>query len=529
MTWKVIVAAQERLAQERNTIHKDWGGKLPIALIYPNSYAVGMSSLAVHTLYRQFNAAEDVVCERVFADLDEPISLESQRPLCDFGILAFTISFELDYFNVIDILRRANIPLRARDRVEGDPLIIVGGPAVTANPAPLAPIYDFCARGDGEELIPRLLAASRACIGKPREDWLAAWERCLTSTLSPRGEKEYLTPNPSPRGEREYLTSNPSPRGEKEYLTPNPSPLRGEGNVGAQRAVPVLTHHNTVADLDAHPTASVIVTPAAEFGNMYLIEVARGCRRGCRFCLARCIYAPYRERSLDTILAQARDGLQYTDTIGLISAAISDYSCIDELAIKLREMGTRISVSSLRADSLTAPLLRALVESGAQTLTIAPEAGSARLRNRIGKGLQEAEIMRAAELAGEFDFPNMKLYYMIGLPTETDADAQEIVTLTRRIQRSFERRVTINLSPFVPKLHTPFADEPPTPRNVIKRRVKLITKELRRAGVAVKAENAALAEVQTILSRGGSELAEVLIGMREPTLREWRRNVKREV
>jgi radical SAM superfamily enzyme YgiQ (UPF0313 family) len=487
MTWQQIAGLEHLLTQERGTIYKDWGGRLPIALVFPNSYYLGMSSLAVQGLYRLWNLQDDVVCERVFSGLGStemdaapPVSLESGAPLDYFPILAISISYEMDYFNVIALLRGAGIPPRAADRDETHPLIIAGGPAVSANPEPLAPVLDAVVIGEIEPIFDRLTAALHL-IAEGREPALDA------------------------------LAQIPG------LYLPN---LQFD---------PATEHHPVtrqwLRELDRYPTHSSILAPDTEFGNMGLIEIARGCGRGCRFCLAGYSYRPPRQRSLESILIQARELLQLTDRLGLVSAAVSDHAEIDRLAIELRRMGARISVSSLRVDPISEPLVQALADSGTRTLTIAPEAGSERLRQTINKTQTQDDVLRAVDLAARYDMAQLKLYFMLGLPSEEQSDAQAIVDLSMACARRFPRQVTANITPFVPKAHTPFQRAAQAPAKTVKKRLDSIERQLRRAGVGVKAESPAWAEIQGTLARGDRGVCEALLAVGKLTPATWRKTL----
>lgn len=476
MTWQKVAATQNLLKHERGTIWKDWGGKLPIALVFPNRYHLGMSSLAVHTLYRLWNAREDVVCERVFTDLTPPISLESSAPLHYFPILAFSIPYEMDYFQVIAQLRASGIPLRALDRDETHPLIIAGGPAISANPEPLAPFLDAVLVGEIEPIFDRLTDALRLVLDG-RDAALAAL-RALPGLYLPWSHPPTADP---PSITRQWLH-----------------------------------------DLDRFPTCSTLFTPHTEFASTGLIEIARGCGRGCRFCLAGYAYRPPRQRSVENILDQARELLQHTDRLALVSAAVSDYAQIDELAIQLRRLGARISVSSLRVDPVSEPLIRALAESGTRTLTIAPEAGSERLRRIIHKTQSDRDVLHAVEIAGRYHLAQLKLYFMVGLPGEEETDIQAIVDLASACTNRFPRQVTVNVTPFVPKAHTPFQRVAQAPAGLIKRRLVYLEQELRRRNIGVKSESPAWAEVQGTLARGDRRLAEALLIMDRVTPKTWR-------
>ncbi len=473
MSWQQIAAGERLLAQERGTIHKDWGGRLPIALVFPNSYYLGMSSLAVHSLYGLWNAREDVVCERVFVDTS-PLSLESGSPLDYFPVVAVTLSYEMDYFHVVDLLRAAGIPPRAAERDDHSPLILAGGPAISANPEPLAPLLDAVVVGEIEPIFGQVTEALQA-VADGREAALQA-----------------LSPVPGL-----YLPHAHDPK----------APVQRQW----------------LRDLDQFPTHSAILTPETEFADMGLIEIARGCGRGCRFCLAGYAYRPPRQRSAENILAQARNLLQETDRLGLVSAAVSDHRDIDQLAVELRRMGARISVSSMRVDPPSEPLIRALAESGTQTLTIAPEAGSERLRRTINKTQTEDDVLRGAELAARYDLAQLKLYFMLGLPDEDQDDVQAIVDLSLACAERFPRQVTVNITPFVPKAHTPFQRVAQTPAKIVKKRLDYVEKQLWRRGIAVKSESPAWAEIQGALARGDRRLAQALLAVEGLSPSRWRR------
>jgi len=488
MSWQRIASAQQILAKERGTVHKDWGGKLPIALVFPNTYYLGMSSLAVHSLYSVWNRRDDVVCERVFAEfvgppalgqrLAVPHALESGAPLDYFPVVAFSISYEMDYFHVVALLRAAGIPPRAEDRDETHPLVIAGGPAVSANPEPLAPLLDAMLIGEVEPVLDALIRA----LGSVHEGRETAFEA--------------LAEVPGI-----YLPNWPC-----------------AGRVDR----PSVTRQ-WLRDLDSVATRSVLFTPDTEFADMGLIEIARGCGRGCRFCLAGYAYRPPRQRSVEIILGQARQLLESTDRLGLVSAAVSDHPAIDELAARLRDLGARISVSSMRVDPISEGLVRALAESGTRTLTIAPEAGSERLRRVINKVQTEDDILRAVTVAASHDLEQIKLYFMLGLPTEDDEDVQALVKLALDCAARFPRQVTVNVTPFVPKAHTPFQRLAQTPFKVVKRRLDWVERELRRRGIGVKSESPAWAEIQGTLARGDQRLAEALLRLDRVSPASWRK------
>ncbi len=498
MDWKSISYARRKLEKEEGTIFKDWGGRIPIALAYPNSYYVGMSNLGLHVIYRLFNEQPDIVCERAFYHEDDgpPISLESQRPISEFAVLAFTLSFEIDYFNLVAMLRQAGIPLTSEERDERYPLLIAGGPCVMANPEPLAPIFDAFAIGEGETLVPALSEALAEGLHGSREELLQR----LASTPG-----VYVPGFYTIERENDQIVS-----------------------ISPSAGLPYPVQRQWISDLDSHPASSVIMTDQTEFGDMYLIEVSRGCRRGCHFCLAGSVYLPMRERSLNTLLMQAREGLRYRPKVGLIGASLSDYSSIEELAKRLRELGAEISVASLRVDPLPKELLQALAESGAQTLTIAPEAGSERLRKKISKGISTEDIIRATELAARYDFAHLKLYFMVGLPTETDGDVEQIVDLVQAVRTRFKRHLTVNITPFVPKAQTPFQWMTMTTLEVLETRLRYLKGSLRPLNVGIRAESSQWAQVQGVLARGDRRVGKALITAEKKSLSAWRRALDRQ-
>lgn len=455
----------------------------------PNTYYVGMSSLALHLLYAAFNAEDDVVCERVFWEKGAAqggkalVSLESAAPPANFALWAFTISWEMDYFNVVELLRHAAIPPLAADRAasaqwDGSPwpLLIAGGPGVTMNPEPMAPFFDAMLIGEAEEALPALIELCR--------DGLDDHEALLSTLADTPGW---------------YVPSlRPSNRTHPHF----------------KQVRRLWARH-----LPDYATSSTLYTPDTEFSSMHLMEIARGCGRGCRFCLAGYVYRPAREQPLDHLLASAEDAARRgIRKVGLVSAAVSDHTQIDDLAVGLRALGLSISASSMRMDPISVPLIRAMAESGAQNLTVAPEAGSQRLRNVINKTQTEEQMMRAVALAQELNFPQLKLYFMVGHPTETDDDIQALIDFTFEARSRFKRRIAINATPFVPKAHTPFQWEGMADADVLRGRQRSIHKALARHGVDVRADSPDWAAVQAVLSRGDRRLADVLLALEPGSL-----------
>jgi radical SAM superfamily enzyme YgiQ (UPF0313 family) len=507
-----VAVQRARLAREQGTIRKDWGGRLPIALCYPNSYAVGMCNLGFQSVYSLFNARKELVCERFFAEpvligsrsagrgdwtgddayrvdarakaLGEPLSVESQRPLADFPVVAFSLSFELDYFNVGDLLRRGGVPPLAADRTDADPIVIAGGPAVSGNPEPVAPLLDAVVVGEVE---PALEGLGEALLGGgSRADTLARLAR-LPGVYVPGA-----------------------------YAVAYGSDGRIAAVVPHDPALAVPVKRLNARNVNEFQTMSAVLSPDIELGDMFLVEMTRGCARGCRFCLAGYTSLPVRHRNVEHIMAGVRHGLQFRRRIGLISAATSDHPQLEQLLEKMLAAGADVSLSSLRIDRVSPFLIEALVRSGTKNITLAPEAGSQRLRDIINKRLTHEQIVRAGELAGRGGIPKAKLYYIVGLPGETDDDVRELAALSAEVlgkMRDHNRaaRVAVNLSPHVPKAQTAFQWEAMAPVATSEARIKLVQRALGPLGIDVRFEAPAAQRVQAILARGDRRLAAVLL------------------
>ncbi len=464
----------ELLTSERGEVRSAFG-RLSAALVFPNTYSVGMSNLAVHALYRAINAHPAFWCDRVFVWADGAArALETGRPPADFDVVALSVSYELDELNAVELLRRAGIPLRAEARGERGPLVVCGGVAATLNPEPLAPFVDVFLLGEVEETLPALLDAVAAAGDR---DALLDEARGIAGCYVP-------------------LRDGAAPR-----------PAR-------------------VQDLDAYPTDSAIVTPHTEFADRFLVEISRGCTRGCRFCATRGLYGAARMRSVEAILESVRRGLGLTDRIGLVGATIVDHPDADRLYDELLRMGATVSVSSFQADGVSDALLRCLASGGQRTVTIAPEAGSEGLRRALGKGLTDEEVVRCAEMSRRHGLRFVKLYFMVGVPGESEGDAAAIVELVKRVARVLP--VKVALSPFVPKRTTPFADAPVAPKAELQRLIRGLKRALRRLGnVTVTAGSVGEAQVEVLLSHGGREVAELLEQGREALRAEATRFCRR--
>jgi radical SAM family uncharacterized protein len=520
MSWEIKKKAQALLASEDGLTRKDWGGKLRFALVYPNTYALGMSNLGFQTIYWHLNQLPDVVCERVFfpdpEDLDEYrrtrtplLSLESQRPLTEFHLVGFSVTYEGDFINVLRMLGMAGIPFRPADRQPHHPLVLMGGVCAFANPEPIAPFMDAVVVGEGEELVREIVEQYRE-VGSERERLLPRIAALAGVYLPDRYTVHYAS----------------------------------DGTVAGvvpSDGVPPVVAKRRLQNVNAFETISQIKTRNAEYGHMALLEVGKGCGRGCRFCLEGEIYRPVRHRSVDALRESVTRLAAQTATdgrrVGLVGACVSDYPWLGDLLKVLDEHGVEISISSLRADSLTEDLVAALAKGGHRTLTMAPEAGTERLRRVIRKAITDEQLYAACDLVRRYGIPNLKCYFMIGQPTETRQDVEAIPDLAARLLGRLRvpgpggqafGRLTLSISSFVPKPWTPFQWAPFDDVANLQDKLAIIKNGVRRfANVRVLHENPREAALQALLARGDRrvadflELAAGLDGDWRRALREW--------
>ncbi len=506
MNWKLVKTQKKWLSEERGTIVKDWGGKLTVALAYPNRYTVGMANLGFQTVYRTLNELPDVVCERVFFPEPEDIkvlrrdpsagliSIETQRPVRDFDIVAFALSFENDFPNILAMLDYSGIEFFPPDRSGHEPFLMAGGVATFLNPEPVAPFFDFFLLGEVEEIIPRFVSTFRDCLRR---------ELGKKETL-----EELVSKVPSV-----YVPSFYQVRYAEDGRIIDFSP---KGNYPEKIK---CYHRETLTSL----CTTCVFTPHCEFSNTNLIEIGRGCGRGCRFCAAGYVYRPPRVASSSDIIESAKIKKNETKRVGLLSSAVSDHPEIEKICNVLKKNGFQVSVSSIRADSVTPELLRNLSESGHFSVAVAPDAGSERLRKVINKNLTEDQILDAVETLVRQDILNIKLYFMVGLPTETREDVEEIVTLVKRIKhrvissskgKKKLANLTLSVNSFVPKPFTPFQWVPFLPVKELKERIKIIKKGLKGiANVRVHSDLPKWAYRQAVLARGDRKVALLLMAI----------------
>ncbi len=507
--------------REKNVIIKNpLKADIRFGLVYPNVYKTAMSSLGYQILYNYVNEREDSYCERII--YPSVRSLETNSPLADFDIISFSLQYEQDYFNALEILRNAGIPLRREDRTSDDPLIIAGGPCASSNPLPLSDFIDIFVIGEAEAVLYDFLDLYLESDIKNKRD--------LSSFLNLQGL---------------YIS---------EFNNNAKIILLDDMNDAYHLTYPIVTETD---DKDFIPA----------FSNTILLNVSRACSRGCRFCMSSYMYRPLRETNLDNLLSIAEEARSNTglNKISLIGAAVSDYSKINELTETLREKGFQVSTPSMRIESITRETLVALKSSGLKTLTIAPESIYS-LRRRINKDISDEDVFRVISDAVELGF-NIKLYFLIGLPYETQDDIDELASLMKQIgsmkynidsnsessiklndissksmsnsasknSSAFSRKksksskkkskvsISFSVNPVIPKPHTPLQWESYDMKG-IKSKIRYLKKNLK--GLDIKFDSAKMGLIQYVLSCGDKNIGDLIErSLNEKiSIKEWAQN-----
>ena len=515
----------ELFSHERGSIKKKWTNRVPIALVYPNTYSLGMSNLGFQLIYQLLNLDDTLVAERVFLPESgtRPLTVESGRPLTDFPLLFFSVSFEQDYRYLIMLLEMSGIPALSRERtLESSnnlsrknweyPLVIAGGVATFMNPEPLAPFIDLFVIGEAEPILPSVVTR-------------------LTTGLGSRQRKEELLAEiaasyPGCYAPALYKVNYDATGNFKEIVPDNKYPIL------PQRIKKVFldSPENTAAH-------SSILTPSAEFSNLFMVELGRGCSRGCRFCAAGFIYRPPRLWDAGSIINAIAAKPENCSRIGLLGMEMARAEDVALVSDYLADKSCSLSFSSLRADIFNPSLIKLLGRSKLKTAAIAPDGGSERLRRVINKGLDENDVLTAAEILTQKGIRNLKLYFMIGLPTESQADLSEMVNLIQNVKNTVLNvgrmkgqlpSITLSINCFVPKPWTPFQFHSMENVTDLKQKFKFLRKKLSsEPNIRIKTENPDKALWQAVLARGDRRVGIALL----QTVRTgvpWRRALAEE-
>lgn len=477
--WSFVKKQQRVLASETGAIVKDRGGKASIALVYPNTYYVGMSNLAVHTLYKLLNDDQRAVCERAFLPdmkdfaehrrTNSPLfSIENQRPIAEFDCIAFSISFQNDFLNVIPIFSLCSIPHRRTERNDSHPLLFAGGCAVTMNPLPLSEIFDCFVIGETEDVIKEIVPV-----------------------LSARTQK------------KEKLGELAKIEG---VFVPSISKSK--------------TKRRFVKNISEWPTQTVIYTPHTEFSDMHLVEMSRGCPRRCKYCATPCVYEPYRTRDFDSIMQMIESGIEHKKRFGLIGADLLIHPAFIKTAEAIHELGATFSPASIRVDEIKEENVKLLAQSGHKSASLGIEAADEKLRSSIGKTISNDRILNAVGLLAAAGICSLRLYFMIGLPGETGDDIRAIgkmaIDILKILRAEAPRKtrassVSLTISPFVPKPLTVFERMPFAGEKYLKDAVKKIKGILSRTeGISVNVDSITSSMTDAILSRGNHHLLSFL-------------------
>ncbi|MGD0283812.1 MAG: radical SAM protein [Dissulfurispiraceae bacterium] len=496
MNRSLVARADAYLSGEQGTVFKDPGGRISICLIYPNIYRVGMANLGFQGIYGLLNKRDDVVCERAFLPDEQDMalhirtgtplfSLESKRSVTAFDIAAFSIPFEIDYPNILRILDCAKIPFLSVRRDRFHPLLIAGGVCPSFNPEPIAPVFDLMFIGDGEESLDEFL------------------EKYKTAMNTAGGKEAVKRASVSIEGV--YVPDYYTVQYNNDGTLAGRTPLHGATATIRRRCL---------GELSSASVTTSIISSESEFSNMYLIEAMRGCPWSCRFCLVGHLYRPVRKKEISVVKDEIGRAGQLQGEgrlkIGLIGPSLTDYAYAKEV---LGIRGVDFSITSLRAGAKSAELVELLKRH--KSISIAPEAGTERMRTVINKKISENDILETSARVLEAGVDTLRLYFMIGLPTETEEDISGIVALTRKIRQTSKKgMLVLSVSTFVPKPLTPFQWHGMEPLSAVKEKLKFIKKELRDEGsIKVFHDVPKYAHLQGLFARGDRRVFKVIEAM----------------
>jgi radical SAM superfamily enzyme YgiQ (UPF0313 family) len=519
MNWKQKKKYETLLNRESGFVKKVWGTGHTVCLAYPNSYRIGMANLGFQTVYKIINETPSFLCERVFLPASgddaefgtgaaETVSLESQKPIRDFDILAFSVSFENDYPSILKLLDLGGLPLLAKDRTSEHPLVIGGGIALTLNPEPLSDYFDVFILGEAEETLPQFaqVFAEVSSRGLDRRALLIALQKQIPGIYVPA-----------------LYTVSYFPEGIIQAVRPQ------------EQGLPERIQISPVKNINAFCTTEVVSSIDSEMADMFLVEVNRGCPHLCRFCAAGHVYAPPRFRSYEEIVSAIDRGLAAKNKIGLVGTAVSDHPDLLRICQYIVDRNAQAGIGSLRLDRMDEKIVDILKAGGIETVALAPEAGSQRLRDLLRKGITTDDILQACRMLIEKEMSNLRLYFMVGLPTETDEDIDAIIDLAKKIQhtalshtegkRKF-RRITLSINQFIPKPRTPLQWCGLADVQDVGKKIKKIVHAFRQdKQISVIADVPKWNYVQALLSLGDRRVGDILLAVHRLN-GNWQRALK---
>lgn len=462
-----------------------------VCLVYPNAQSVGIINLGFQKIYAAISALENVFCDIAFLPEKSgaTVSVYEKRRLADFDILAFSVTFEMDATNILKILGNAGVQLESKNRESSHPLVCAGGVAVTLNPEPLSDFIDFFVIGEGEVLIGKLLNLLRNSRNSPRHDRLLGIA-CLPGVYVPS------------LYDVQYDVGKISSR-------------------KAKSEAPNIITRQYNHDYEKNGMAQYIAPDGAIFKDTFLIESGKGCGQGCRFCAAGFVYRPVRHVETETLKKQISRGLKKNSRIGLVGSAVCDHPEINDIYDYILDLGGLVTVSSLRAGKVDKKTFLRLRKGGCRSVTMAPEAGSAKLRRAINKEITDEQIIETVSQAAMAGILNIKLYFLAGLPGETDEDISAIADLAKKMRDAFVKsskpfgragKITVCVNPFVPKPHTPFQWEPFAPMAGLKKKIRFIRRALAgQPNITLKTESVKNAATQALLSVGTRRVGAMIL------------------